>query len=175
MLITRRSDLQSTFSNLSARSEAPGPDYLKAGRQALVRMLADPMLLDGVRLERVTGAYTRNVIFSDERITVCAMVWAAGARTSIHDHHCSCCYAILSGSLEESWYEAVDETHVVESRRFMRRAGEIACMLPTGPNLHRMVNSSDDEAISIHIYGYDCRTRASSIGCEYTAREKAFI
>jgi predicted metal-dependent enzyme (double-stranded beta helix superfamily) len=172
MLILQDSDQTETFAHLSSTSLASGAEYLRAGRQALVRLLADPGFLDGVKLERVPGGYTRNLVFGDDRITVYAIVWSAGSQTSIHDHHCSCCYAILSGALQESWYEPVDETRVVQSRTFMREAGEIACMLPSGPNLHKMLNASDEEAISIHIYGYDHRTRASSIDCEYLAVEQ---
>ncbi len=167
MLILQDADHTELFAQLSAKSLASGPEYLTAGREALVRLLADPGLLDTVKLERRAGGYTRNLVFGDDRITVYAIVWSAGSKTSIHDHHCSCCFAMVSGALQETWYEAVDKTHVVPSREFMRNAGEIACMLPTGPNLHRMFNVSDEEAISIHIYGYDGRSRASSIDCEY--------
>ncbi|MDB5594405.1 MAG: cysteine dioxygenase type family protein [Hyphomicrobiales bacterium] len=172
MVILQDADHTELFAHLSATSLASGAEYLKAGREALVRLLADPSFLDGVKLERIPGAYTRNLVFGDERIAVYAIVWSAGSQTSIHDHHCSCCFAILSGALQESWYEPVDKTHGVASKTFTRAAGEIACMLPTGPNLHKMLNASDQEAISIHIYGYDHRTRASSIDCEYLALEE---
>jgi predicted metal-dependent enzyme (double-stranded beta helix superfamily) len=171
MLDLQDFDHAESFARLSALSQAPDADYLKAGRATLVRLLADPTLLDGVTLTRVPGGYSRNLIFGDHRITVYAIVWSAGSQTSIHDHHCSCCYAMLSGALTEFWYEKIDGTHVAQSRAFTRAAGEIACMLPTGPNLHKMLNASDDEAISIHIYGYDNETRDSSIDCEYLASE----
>jgi predicted metal-dependent enzyme (double-stranded beta helix superfamily) len=171
MLDLQHFDQAERFAHLSVLSQAPGADYLKAGRETLVRLLADPALLDGVTLTRVPGGYSRNLIFGDHRITVYAIVWSAGSQTSIHDHHCSCCYAILSGTLTEFWYKKLDGTHVAQSRAFTRATGEIACMLPTGPNLHKMLNASDDEAISIHIYGYDNETRASSIDCEYLACE----
>ncbi len=173
MLDLQDLDHADTFARLSARSLAPGPDYLKAGRETLVRLLADPALLDGIELTRIPGGYSRNLLFGDQRITVYAIVWSAGSQTSIHDHHCSCCYAMLSGTLTEFWYDKIDETHVVQSRAFKRSTGDIACMLPSGPNLHKMLNASDDEAISIHIYGYDNETRDSSIDCEYLASEPA--
>jgi predicted metal-dependent enzyme (double-stranded beta helix superfamily) len=169
MLDLQDMDHADTFASLSTRSLAPGTEYLKAGRETLVRLLADPALLDGVKLTRIPGGYSRNLLFGDHRITVYAIVWSAGSQTSIHDHHCSCCYAMLSGALTEFWYDKIDETHVVQSRAFTRSAGAIACMLPSGPNLHKMLNATGEEAISIHIYGYDNETRASSIDCEYLA------
>ncbi len=167
MLDLQDLDHAESFARLSARSQVQDADYLRAGRETLVRLLADPTLLEGVRLTRVSGGYSRNLLFGDDRITIYAIVWSAGSRTSIHDHHCSCCYAILSGTLTEFWYEKIDAIHVAQSRAVMRGAGEIACLLPTGPNLHKMLNAGDQEAISLHIYGYDNRTRASSIACEY--------
>jgi predicted metal-dependent enzyme (double-stranded beta helix superfamily) len=172
MVILQDADHTETFAHLSATSLRSGAEYLKAGRQALASLLADPCFLDAVKLERVPGGYTRNLVFGDDRITVYAIVWSAGSRTSIHDHHCSCCYAVLSGVLQESWYDRLDQTRSVQTKAFARTAGEIACMLPTGPNLHKMSNASGEEAISIHIYGYDHRTRASSIDREYLALEQ---
>lgn len=146
---------------------ASAADYLAAARHALKCLLEAPALLDRICIERKPGAYTRNLIFGDDRITVYAIVWAAGSQTSIHDHHCSCCFGVLSGTIRESWYEAVDANHAVPSKHFVREAGHIAGMMPSGPNLHKMSNDTGEEAISIHIYGYASETRPSSIDCEY--------
>lgn len=167
MLTLQEADHTEMLGQLSAAATGPGPAYLAAARAALQRMLKDPALLDGVKIERSPGVYTRNLIFGDDQITVYAIRWAPDSETSIHDHHCSCCFGLLSGSLQESWYEPVGDSRAVLSRQFVRHAGEIACMLPSGPNLHKMVNDTDEEAISIHIYGYDSQTRLSSIDCEY--------
>ncbi|MDB5651384.1 MAG: cysteine dioxygenase type family protein [Hyphomicrobiales bacterium] len=167
MLIVQEADYSNALSRLSAATSGTGKGYLEEARAALKSMLADRSLLDHVPLERSPGAYTRNFLFGDDKITVYAIIWSAGSQTSIHDHHCSCCFGIWSGSIEESWYEAVDGAHAVLSRQFVRHAGETACMLPSGPNLHKMSNDTGQETISIHIYGYDRQTRPSSIDCEY--------
>ena len=144
------------------------PDtYLRSARQVLADLIARPNLLDQASLERRPGGYTRNLIFGDASTSVWAIVWAPGAATPIHDHHCSCCFAVLAGSLREVWYDAIDAGRAVRTAEHDRLPGFVAAMMPTGPNIHQMVNVSDREAISIHLYGYDHRTCSSSIHREY--------
>jgi predicted metal-dependent enzyme (double-stranded beta helix superfamily) len=144
--------------------------YLLSARQTLAE-LAKPSLLDRRHLERKAGSYTRNLICGDERTSVWAIVWAPGAATPIHDHHCSCCFAVLAGSLREVWYDAIDTERAVKTAEHDRLPGFVAAMMPTGPNIHQMINVSENEAISIHLYGYDHRTHNSSIDREYRGVE----
>lgn len=85
----------------------------------------------------------------------------------MHDHHCSCCFGVWSGALREVWFRALNETDAVATGEAIREPGSVACMMPSGPNLHQMVNAGPDEAISIHVYGFDPEIRASSIEREY--------
>ena len=48
-----------------------------------------------------------------------------------------------------------------------REPGYVAAMLPTGPNIHQMINDGDRDAVSVHIYGFDHAMHASSIRREY--------
>jgi predicted metal-dependent enzyme (double-stranded beta helix superfamily) len=166
-LILEDTGHEEMLSRLSAATIAPAAEYLALARHTLKRLLEAPALLDRICIERKPGAYTRNLIYGDDRITVYAIVWAAGSQTSIHDHHCSCCFGVLSGAIRETWYETVDANHAVPTKNFVRETGHIAGMLPSGPNLHKMTNDAAEEAISIHIYGYASETRPSSIDCEY--------
>jgi predicted metal-dependent enzyme (double-stranded beta helix superfamily) len=141
--------------------------YLLSARQTLTDLIAKPNLLDRAQLERRPFGFTRNLIFGDERTSVWAIVWAPGATTPIHDHHCSCCFAVLRGSIREMWFDAIDATRAVRTAEHDRLPGFVAAMMPSGPNIHQMKNVSDEEAISIHIYGYDHRTHESSVHREY--------
>jgi predicted metal-dependent enzyme (double-stranded beta helix superfamily) len=96
-----------------------------------------------------------------------AIAWAPAASTSIHDHHCSCCFAVLRGSLREIWFDAVGDGEAVKTAEALRAPGYIACMLPSGPNIHQMTNAGQEEAISIHIYGFDHQRHATSVEREY--------
>ena len=120
-----------------------------------------------VELGRKKGGYARTLLFGDDQLSLWAMVWDVGAKTSIHDHHCSCCFGVLTGALTEIEFGAIDKATAVMTSQAMRMAGHIACMVPTGPNLHQIVNDRPCEAISLHIYGYDHTTRATSVDREY--------
>jgi predicted metal-dependent enzyme (double-stranded beta helix superfamily) len=141
--------------------------YLHTARQALGELVASPNLLARVRLERRRAALARNLICGDEHLSIWAMVWAPGAATPVHDHHCSCCFAVLAGTVREVWFHAIDAGRAVRTAEHDRLPGFVAAMMPNGPNIHQMINVSNEEAISIHVYGYDHRTRNSSIHREY--------
>lgn len=146
-------------------------DYLAAARLVLRELVATPGLIERIPLARKPGGYTRNLLAGDGNVSVWAIVWAAGASTSIHDHHCSCCFGVVSGAVTETWYRAIDARRALPVEEQRREPGYVACMLPSGPNIHRMRNAELSDAISIHIYGYDHEAHASSVETEYAAVE----
>ena len=144
-------------------------DYLAAARRVLKGLVGQADLLTSLPLERKEGSYARNLQAGDALVSIWAMVWGPGAVTCIHDHHCSCCFGVVTGIVSETWYRAVSETHAVPEREYDRMPGHVACMVPSGPNLHRMENRHAADAISIHIYGYDHNAHASSVQREFVA------
>lgn len=144
-------------------------DYLAAARTVLRELVALPDLVRRLPLERKPGGYVRNLLAGNEAVSVWAMVWSPGSATSIHDHHCSCCFGVVSGTVTETWYRAIDGQRAIATEQHERVPGYVACMLPSGPNIHRMCNFSGEDAISIHIYGFDHEAHASSIETEYVA------
>jgi predicted metal-dependent enzyme (double-stranded beta helix superfamily) len=155
------------FEKLSAVARGLGQAYLSAARETLRATLENPGLLDSVTLERSPDGYTRNLLFGDNEMSVWALVWAPGSATCIHDHHCSCCFGVVSGAITETWFRPVDAERVVVATEQVRSAGFIAAMLPNGPNIHQMRNDSPHEAISVHIYGFDHRRVGTSIQRQY--------
>jgi len=155
------------LSRLGAASRSTAETYLEAAHATLAELVARPGLLDGISLARKPGNYARNLAYGDEDISVWAMVWDVGARTSIHDHHCSCCFAVLKGTIEESCFSAIDTKRAVLKSTVTHGPGFVACMLPTGPNLHQMASLGPEEAISLHVYGFDHRRHANSVEREY--------
>ena len=152
---------------LSDASRGQAAGYLAAAQSVLERMVTTPGLLDAANLARKPGGYGRTLLFGDDDVSVWAMVWDAGSRTPVHDHHCSCCFAMLKGELSEVSFRAVGESAALMTEETRLEAGAVRCMLPSVPNLHQMVNSGSAEAISIHIYGFDHRTSTSSVDREY--------
>jgi len=144
-------------------------DYLAAARSVLNELVVVPDLIQRLPLLRKPGGYTRNLLAGNDTVSVWAMVWGEGATTSIHDHHCSCCFGVVSGAVTETWYRAIDASRAVPTEEYDRQMGYVACMLPSGPNIHRMQNRGVGDAISIHIYGYDHQLHGSSVETEYAA------
>jgi predicted metal-dependent enzyme (double-stranded beta helix superfamily) len=157
--------------NLRTDASTLSRDYLAAARGVLQELVAMPDLIQRLPLERKAGTYSRNLLAGDGVVSVWAMVWGEGSTTCIHDHHCSCCFGVVSGTVTETWYRAIDANRAVPTEEQERLAGYVACMIPSGPNIHRMRNFGPGEAISIHIYGYDHEAHASSVETEYTVAE----
>ncbi|UVF22210.1 cysteine dioxygenase family protein (plasmid) [Microvirga terrae] len=164
-------DMPSLFEQLSKVGQTSSEAYLENAHGVLQRIVSMPDLIDGISIEPKTGAYTRTLLFGDRHISVWAMRWGPGSRTAIHDHHCSCCFGMVSGTLVERRYSAIDERRATLSQELVRPSGFVACFLPSGPNVHQMSNDYSDEAISLHIYGFDHRMHASSVHREYEAVE----
>ena len=160
-------EVEAMMADLSVSAGRAPEAYLAAARTTLLRLLAHPELLDPARLVGRGEGLSRNLLFGTEDISVWAMVWAPGTVTPVHDHHCSCCFGLLRGTLRETWYRPISETHAVPTLDAVRRPGYVACMMPSGPNLHRIVNDGPEAAISIHVYGYDHRAQNSSIDRTY--------
>ena len=85
------------------------------------------------------------------------------ANLDAHDHHCSCCFGVVRGKLSELWFRVLDERRAAVTRVATRGPGYVASMLPSGPNIHQMINEGAEVAVSIHIYGFDHRLCGSSI------------
>jgi predicted metal-dependent enzyme (double-stranded beta helix superfamily) len=147
-------------------------DPLEEARALIEAILADPASIAGLPLVRTPGRYERNFLFGDSTRSVWAMVWAPGSATPIHDHHCSCCFGMLAGELVERRFRGSDGLAMQTVER-VRRPGFVACMQPSGPNIHQMLNASAVEAISIHVYGYDRTRQSSSILRQYAASGSA--
>jgi predicted metal-dependent enzyme (double-stranded beta helix superfamily) len=165
---TTPADVEALMAGL-ARSARRSPEaYLASARATLIRILARPDLLDASRLAGQGSGLSRNLLFGTEAISVWAMVWGPGAITPVHDHHCSCCFGLLRGRLRETWYRPISETHAVATLDAVREPGFVACMMPSGPNLHRIANDGPEPAVSIHVYGYDHQVQGTSIHRTYT-------
>lgn len=141
--------------------------YLRKARIILKDFVSRPEQIAFARLRRDPKIYTRNLLFGDDQLSIWAIVWPPGCSTSIHDHHCSCCFGVVAGKLEERWFSAIDDTHAALTNVALREPGYTACMLPSGPNIHQMRNTGDQEVVTVHIYGFDHTQKASSIEKEY--------
>jgi predicted metal-dependent enzyme (double-stranded beta helix superfamily) len=124
------------------RRHLPSPDVLTAQER-----LGSP---DGYR------GHTLHVE-PDGSFSIVALVWRPGQVTRIHDHVTWCVFGVIQGVEHEELFDA-DLNLVGRSDNHM---GDVSGFAPPG-DIHRVHNTSDETAISIHIYGTDVTRIGSS-------------
>lgn len=94
---------------------------------------------------------------SDGAFSILALVWRPGQSTRIHDHITWCVVGLLCGvEHEELFDDALNPIGVRDNP-----AGQVSGFAPPG-DIHRIRNLSDENAISLHIYGTDISRVGSS-------------
>jgi predicted metal-dependent enzyme (double-stranded beta helix superfamily) len=94
----------------------------------------------------------------DGSFSIIALVWRPGQLTRIHDHLTWCVFGVIQGVEHEDLFDA--ELNLVG--RSDNRAGDVSGFAPPG-DIHRVHNTGDTTAISIHIYGTDVTATGSSV------------
>jgi 3-mercaptopropionate dioxygenase len=124
------------------RAHLPGPDVLTAEQR-----LGSP--------EKYVG-HTLHVE-PDGSFSVIALVWRPGQATRSHDHVTWCVFGVVQGVEHEDLYDA--DLNLVGQND--NHVGEISGFAPPG-DIHRVHNTGDTTAISIHVYGTDVTRIGSS-------------
>ena len=93
----------------------------------------------------------------DGSFSIIALVWRPGQITRIHDHVTWCVLGVIQGVEHEELFDA--DLNLIG--RNVNETGEVSGFAPPG-DIHRVRNSSDTTAISIHIYGTDITRIGSS-------------
>ncbi|GHH68621.1 hypothetical protein GCM10017673_17970 [Streptosporangium violaceochromogenes] len=105
--------------------------------------------------------YVGHTLHAEAAFSIVAVVWRPGQRTPIHDHIAWCVFGVLQGVEYETLYRH-DGDHMTEIGRTANRAGEVSGFAPPG-DIHRVHNTGDGTAISLHIYGADLGATPSSV------------
>jgi 3-mercaptopropionate dioxygenase len=124
------------------RRRLPGPDVLTAEQR-----LGSPDDYCGHPLH----------VEPDGSFSIVALVWRHGQVTRIHDHVTWCAFGVIQGTEHEDVFDA-DLNLVGQSDH---QLGEVSGFAPPG-DIHRVNNTSETTAISIHIYGTDITRIGSS-------------
>ncbi len=93
----------------------------------------------------------------DGSFSIVGLVWRPGQLTRIHDHVTWCAFAVIQGVESEDLFDA-DLNLVGQSDNHV---GDVSGFAPPG-DIHRVHNTADTTAISIHVYGTDVRRIGSS-------------
>jgi 3-mercaptopropionate dioxygenase len=94
----------------------------------------------------------------DGSFSIIAVVWRPGQATRIHDHTAWCVFGVIQGIEHEDVFDS-DLNLIGHSDG---RVGDVNGFAPRG-DIHRVHNTSDGVAISIHIYGTDITRIGSSV------------
>ena len=93
----------------------------------------------------------------DGSFSIVALVWRPGQVTRIHDHLTWCVFGVIQGVEHEDLFDA-DLNLIGESDNHV---GDVSGFAPPG-DIHRVHNTADETAISIHVYGTDVSRVGSS-------------
>ncbi len=93
----------------------------------------------------------------DGSFSIVALVWRPGQITRIHDHMTWCVFGVIQGVEHEELFDA-DLNLLGRSENHL---GDVSGFSPPG-DIHRVHNTGDTTAISIHIYGTDVTRIGSS-------------
>ena len=94
----------------------------------------------------------------DGSFSIVGLVWRPGQITRIHDHVTWCTFAVIQGVEHEELFDA-DLNLIGESDNHV---GDVSGFAPPG-DIHRVHNTTDETAISIHVYGTDVSRIGSSV------------
>ena len=97
----------------------------------------------------------------DGSFSIVGLVWRPGQVTPIHDHVTWCVFGVIQGVEHEELFDA-DLNLIGESDNHV---GDVSGFAPPG-DIHRVHNTGDETAISIHVYGTDV-TRVGSSARRY--------
>jgi len=93
----------------------------------------------------------------DGSFSIVALVWRPGQLTRIHDHVTWCVFGVIQGVEHEELFDA--DLNLVG--RSDKHVGDISGFAPPG-EIHRVHNTSEETAISVHVYGTDVTRIGSS-------------
>jgi predicted metal-dependent enzyme (double-stranded beta helix superfamily) len=121
--------------------------------------LPTPAVLTAEQRLGSADKYMSHTLYVDPTgsFSIIALVWRPGQLTRIHDHVTWCVFGVIQGTEHEELYDA--DLNLVG--RSDNEVGDVSGFAPPG-DIHRVHNTGDTTAISIHIYGTDVTRIATS-------------
>jgi predicted metal-dependent enzyme (double-stranded beta helix superfamily) len=138
------------------------PDWDEAARlvaDELRRHLPGPEVLTAAQRRGSPDGYRGHTVHvePDGSFSIVALVWRPGQLTRIHDHVTWCVFGVIQGVEHEELFDA--DLNLVG--RSENHAGDVSGFAPPG-DIHRVHNTGEETAISIHVYGTDVTRIGSS-------------
>ena len=125
----------------------------------LRRHLPGPEILTAEQRLGSPDDYSAHILHAepDGSFSIVALVWRPGQVTRIHDHVTWCVLGVIQGVEHEELFDA-DLRLIGESDNHV---GDVGGFAPPG-DIHRVRNTGEETAISIHVYGTDVSRVGSS-------------
>jgi predicted metal-dependent enzyme (double-stranded beta helix superfamily) len=136
-------------------------DVLRAGMPPIDLLTAEERVGDENEL-------VSHLLHAETAFSIKALVWQPGQLTPIHDHIAWCAFGVMQGVEYETLYRD-DGDHLTEIGRVANQVGDVSGFAPPG-DIHRVHNTGDITAISLHVYGADLSADGVSIRREYDMR-----
>lgn len=142
---------------VAAHTDWSGTAQLVAAQ--LRRHLPSPDVLTAQQRLGSPDSYCGHTLHAepDGSFSIVALVWRPGQVTRIHDHVTWCVFGVIQGVEHEELFDA--DLNLLG--RSDNHVGDVSGFAPPG-DIHRVHNTSDTTAISIHIYGTDVTRIGSS-------------
>src|SRR6266511_4420325 len=141
-------------------ARASWSDTAQLVAEQLRRHLPSPGVLTAEQRLGSPDGYRSHTLHAepDGSFSIVALVWRPGQLTRIHDHITWCAFGVIQGIEHEELFDA--DLNVI--RRSDNHVGDVSGFAPPG-DIHRVHNSADTTAMSIHIYGTDVTRIGSSV------------
>ena len=149
------------------QSERDPQRVSNAVAEELKPYLQMPDFLTEEQMQPDETCYCRHVLHveSDGSFSIVSLVWLPCQETAIHDHVSWCVVGVYRGEEGETTYRLEGDPtnqHLVITDQTVNRIGSTVALVPPG-DIHRVKNSCDGVAVSIHVYGADVAALGSSI------------
>ena len=127
--------------------------------EQLRRHLPAPDVLTAEERAGSPDEYQGHTLYAepDGSFSIVGLVWRPGQLTRIHDHTTWCVFGVIQGVEHEELFDA--DLNLIG--RSDNHVGDVSGFAPPG-DIHRVHNTGDTTAISIHIYGTDVSRLGSS-------------
>jgi cysteine dioxygenase len=94
--------------------------------------------------------YARNTVLLNDHVELVVICWLPGQMSAVHDHGSSyCLYLVVEGTMVEERFTLRDGEPVPTDERSFGR-GDIT--IAAGDSVHRIVNRTDRNLVTVHIY-----------------------
>jgi 3-mercaptopropionate dioxygenase len=140
--------------------DAPWSETAQLVAEQLRLHLPTPELLTAEQRVGSPDGYVSHTLHvePDGAFSIIGLVWRPGQVTRIHDHLTWCVFGVIQGIEHEDLFDA--DLNVIGSSD--NHVGDVSGFAPPG-DIHRVHNTADETAISIHIYGTDVTRSGSSV------------